>query len=232
MTNSFTDVSTSAQLSADIATIDGESTGNGTDFSITLAAGATSNETASMDSVDLKSGDTLTINGQGATINGGDAYRGLFVYAGAVTIENLTISDAAAIGGAGGSGDPGGGGAGLGGGLFVGGNVTGDAGAVTLDNVNFSGDTATGGAGGVVGAIGGGGGGGLGSAGGPGAATAGSPGYPIYAGVWVQIDNNDWVYEEVQVGFVPVKAVAVTPVRVTASIGSSEITVFAPDCEI
>ena len=98
----------------------------------------------------------------------------LFVgFGGNVTIENLTIASATAIGGAGGAGG-GGGGAGLGGGLFVG-----QGGAVTLDNVGFANNGAIGGAGGL-GAINahgdfveaiqgdGGGGGGLGGAGGAG----------------------------------------------------------------
>ena len=62
----------------------------------------------------------VTIDGAGQTLDGGNAYRGFFVYSGPVTIENLTIKDTAAIGGVGGAeAQPGGGGAGLGGGLFV-----------------------------------------------------------------------------------------------------------------
>ena len=122
-------------------------------------------------------GDSLVIEGIGATTLDGHGYRGLLVYAGNVTIENLTITDAKAIGGAGGAGG-GGGGAGLGGGLFVGGeNIVGlgstiTTGAlVTLDNVIFTNDSATGGAGGVGSnnsSEDGAGGGGLGGAGGQG----------------------------------------------------------------
>jgi hypothetical protein len=50
-------------------------------------------------------------------LGGTNVYRGLFVYSGVSTIENLTIENAVANGGAGGGG--GGGGAGLGGGPFV-----------------------------------------------------------------------------------------------------------------
>ena len=80
-----------------------------------------------LSAVNLGSGSSLTIDGQGHVLDGGQIHRGLFVYNGAVTVENLTIQNAVATGGAGGSGNwAGGGGAGLGGGLFVasGGNVT------------------------------------------------------------------------------------------------------------
>lgn len=78
--------------------------------------------TGALEAIDLQPGVTLEINGEGYDINGENSQRGLFVYAGAVAIDDLTIEDAKAIGGAGGSG-------GGGGGLFVGANV---AGAVTL----------------------------------------------------------------------------------------------------
>ena len=60
---------------------------------------------------------TLTINGEGHTLSGNNTFRGLFVYSGAVTIENLQISHAVARGGDG--RNYGGGGAGLGGGLLI-----------------------------------------------------------------------------------------------------------------
>ena len=111
-----------------------------------------------LDAINLQSGASLTINGGGNTLDGANAYRGILAYAGNLTIENLTIADASAIGGAGSGG--GGGGAGLGGGLFVA-----AAANVTLDGVNFSHDRAVGGAGGTGY---GGGGGGLGGAAGSG----------------------------------------------------------------
>jgi hypothetical protein len=53
-------------------------------------------------------------------IDGASSYRGLFVYAGDVTIQGIVIQNTLAAGGAGGaSTGPGGGGAGFGGGLFV-----------------------------------------------------------------------------------------------------------------
>ena len=127
-----------------------------------------------------RSGSSLTIAGTtgigGArvqTINGSNAHRGFFVYAGNVTLENLTIENAVAQGGAGSAG--GGGGAGFGGGLFVA-----SAGAVTLDDVSFSNDAAQGGAGGGGqsphsggGGLGGGGGAGEGGGGGIGLAASG-----------------------------------------------------------
>ena len=74
--------------------------------------------------ISLLGGSTLTIEGtnsggcapQVQTIDGANTYSGLFVYSGNVTIDDLTIQNAKAIGGAGGTGKVGGGaGAGLGG---------------------------------------------------------------------------------------------------------------------
>ncbi len=170
--------SSASSLSGEIKTIDEQSSGNGTNYVINLTAGATMNESPAPEAINILAGDTLTINGQGATLNGQGSYRGLFVYAGVVTIENLTIENAAAIGGAGGQGSfGGGGGAGLGGGLFVA-----SRGAVTLDSVSFQADRATGGAGGagiggsVGSGVGAGGGGGLGGAGGKGLSGDGGGG--------------------------------------------------------
>lgn len=82
---------------------------------------------ASLTEISLQSGVTLDIEGDGATINGQGNQRGLFVNAGNVTIENLTVINAVALGASGqgeyiawGGAGGGGGGAGLGGGLFVG----------------------------------------------------------------------------------------------------------------
>ena len=151
--DSLSNVSKAAELSTDIKKIDLASQatgGDGTDYIITLAPGATLTEAADLFAVNLAGNDTLTIDGQGATLDGGGAHRGLFVYAGNVTIENLTIANAVARGGAGGDGG-GGGGAGFGGGLFLANGAQYSASAateVTLNNVNFSNDAAQGGAGG------------------------------------------------------------------------------------
>jgi len=129
-----------------------------------------------------RSGSSLTIAGTtgigGArvqTINGSNAHRGFFVYAGNVTLENLTIENAVAQGGAGSAG--GGGGAGFGGGLFVA-----SAGAVTLDDVSFSNDAAQGGAGGGGQLPHSGGGGGLGGGGGAGEGGGGGIGLAASGG--------------------------------------------------
>jgi hypothetical protein len=61
---------------------------------------------------------SLTIDGGGGTLDGAGTYRGLFVYAGNLTVGSLTIADAKAEGSAGGKGQFGGyGGAGLIGGI-------------------------------------------------------------------------------------------------------------------
>ena len=173
----YSNISTSAQLSAAITAIDLElqaSGGDGTNYSIALGSGLTLTETAQLNAVNLAGNDTLTIEGDGAVLDGDNKYNGLFVYSGKVTVEDLTIENAKAVGGAGAAGTlGGGGGAGLGGGLFIA-----AAGDVTLENVAFANDSATGGAGGMGGGLFRGGGGGLeGGAGGTGA-----EGYYYYSG--------------------------------------------------
>jgi hypothetical protein len=186
------DVTTELQLNNAIAAIDGTVAG---DYVINLGSSITEGNlpavsvgtnsggtviTAVPDlaAIDLPTGVTLTIDGNGNSLIGTDitngvtaTFRGLFVQSGNVTVNDLTIRDAVATGGAGGSAGnfAGGGGAGLGGGLLIG-----ATGTVTLNQVYFSGDAAIGGAGG--GSDGGGpggsgdgsyaGGGGLGGAGG------------------------------------------------------------------
>ncbi|HEX4132144.1 MAG TPA: hypothetical protein VHZ24_19090, partial [Pirellulales bacterium] len=102
---------------------------------------------------------TITVAGNGFTLNGGGAYRPFFIEAGNVALQNLTITNAEAHGGNGGVAVGGGGG-----GLGAGGAVLVDSnGHVTLSNVAFSSDSAVGGNGGgtVAGITSGGGGGGL-----------------------------------------------------------------------
>ena len=140
--------------------------------------------------LNLAVGVDLTIDGGNHTLDGASTYRGLFVYAGHVSIEDLTIAHAVAKGGAGGDGfgGGGGGGAGLGGGLFIGSNVAGNAGAVTLSNVNFQSNAAVGGASGITDTsgnhsfTGGGGGGGMGGSGAAGDAGANGGGISESAG--------------------------------------------------
>lgn len=179
------DVSTETQLNQAIARADAATSGSfdivftnatiteGTDTGAPVDfAGQTLAAPPDLYAINLHSGVSLTIDGNGWTLDGANTYRGLFAYAGNVTIENLTIADAEAKGGSGGSGQfGGGGGGGLGGGLFVASGAT-----VALDGVGFSGDSAVGGSGGAGGATDLGGGGGLGGPGGNGGVTNGKPG--------------------------------------------------------
>jgi hypothetical protein len=116
---------------------------------------------ADLGALNLQNGVSVTIDGGSYALDGAGLYRGLFVYAGDVTVQNLTIQNAVATGGAG--ANIAGGGAGLGGGLFIA-----SGGTVTLDDVNIT-DNAEGGSGGgdptaPLEPVGG-GGGGLGGAG-------------------------------------------------------------------
>jgi hypothetical protein len=111
-------------------------------YTITLDASITLSADPSL--INLVNGATLSIQGAGYPLNGFGLYRGLFVYAGTVTVNNMNKTDTVAKGGGGGPGFfAGGGGAGLGGGLFVA-----AAGNVTLNNVDFSQTAAIGGKGG------------------------------------------------------------------------------------
>ncbi len=128
---------------------------------------------ADMPALNLATGVIVTIDGVGYALNGDTAYRGLFVYAGTLTVQNLAIEDTLAEGGncaCGGdhASSGGGGGAGLGGGLFVADDTANGTapGNATLDNVSLAGDAAEGGAGGGSDNGYPGGGGGLGGSGG------------------------------------------------------------------
>jgi len=95
---------------------------------------------------------TLTINGNGFTLDGAGTYQGLQISAGTVLLQNLTIQNAVAQGQSGSSANVSGGGgaAGLGGGLLVGSGAN-----VTLANMNFSSNQAFGGNGGTGHTVGG-----------------------------------------------------------------------------
>ncbi len=114
---------------------------------------------------------TLTIIGNGFTIDGQGTNRIFFVNSGTVTIQNTTLMNGNATGGRGGNTDIRGGGAG-GGGMGAGGAVFVRSGSsLVLDGVAMTGNSAVGGAGGVQIASGsdssaGGGGGGMGGNGG------------------------------------------------------------------
>jgi autotransporter-associated beta strand protein len=186
---SFT-VSSEAGLNAAIQAID--NTGSASARFASYTIDLTNDVTLTTDplAINLATGGSLTLNGHGHALDGGGVGRGLFVFAGSVTIGDLTIQNAVAAGGAGGGGfGPGGGGAGLGGGLFVA-----SAGTVTLNNVGFAHDAAIGGMGGAFNNTGYGGGGGMGGAGGQyaffnggggigGPATGSNDGYSGGAGI-------------------------------------------------
>jgi autotransporter-associated beta strand protein len=145
-------VSDESDLDTAIASINagGSQAASNTQYTIAIAQNSTIDLTSALQAIDLMSGSSLTIEGDNATIDGQNAYRGIFDVSGAVTLENLTIANVVATGGAGGSGITtgfpaagGGGGAGLGGGLFIASGAS-----VTLDNVAFSKNAAIGGSGG------------------------------------------------------------------------------------
>ncbi|MGJ4953912.1 VCBS domain-containing protein [Bradyrhizobium sp. HKCCYLS20291] len=156
-------VHNAAELNAALLAVSqgGSASAANTSYSIEFAADiSVSSLGANLSAINLASGSSLVIHGGGHALDGGDAYRGLFVYGGNVTIDHLAINHTLAQGGAGGT-QGGGGGAGLGGGLFVAAGAT-----VSISDVSFSGDRAVGGKGGSLdgGANRGAGGGGMGSA--------------------------------------------------------------------
>jgi hypothetical protein len=72
---------------------------------VTIAlSGSIALGSTALDAINLHSGVTLDIVGNSATPDGGTTKRGLFVYAGAATVENLTITNMLAQGGAGAGG--------------------------------------------------------------------------------------------------------------------------------
>jgi large repetitive protein len=146
---------TEAQLNAAITTANMAAAGWGT---FTISLGANIALGSALTAINLRPGVSLDIEGNGYALDGGDTQRGLFVYSGALTLENLTLQNLIARGGSGG----GGGGAGLGGVLFIANDSTHDAAPaqVALSDVLFSNDSAVGGSGSayVAGIFGGGGG--------------------------------------------------------------------------
>src|SRR5262249_38214433 len=84
-------VSSASDLNNAIAAADAATSGT---FEIDLASSIT--ETADLNAINLHTGVTLTIDGSdgsggGYTLDGAGQFRGLFVYSGTVSIENLTI---------------------------------------------------------------------------------------------------------------------------------------------
>ncbi|MCX7380387.1 MAG: hypothetical protein NT133_02990 [Alphaproteobacteria bacterium] len=147
MTTNFT-VTNESEWDAAIFAIDANSLSYQA-YTITLAAPSgilslTANAPA------IQATGTVTIIGNGETLNGDGMVRGIFVSSGTVVLQDLTIANMTARGGDGGPG--GGGGAGLGGGLMVMSQAS-----VVLDGVTFTNNSAIGGNGGA-GILGGGGG--------------------------------------------------------------------------
>ncbi|HEY4307911.1 MAG TPA: hypothetical protein VGN12_00540, partial [Pirellulales bacterium] len=104
----------------------------------------TGNITMSQQVLAIESNSTITVVGNGHTIDGAGAYRPFFIESGTVALQNLTINGGTAQGGTGGDG-----GAGGGGGLGAGGAVFVDsAGHLSLQNVDFTSNAANGGTGG------------------------------------------------------------------------------------
>ena len=125
----------------------------GSSYTITFTgniAEGDAGQPAGIDTIVLTTGGSVSILGNGYTLDGGGIDSGLSVYGGKVSIADLTIEDTVTQGGDGEK--SGGGGAGLGGGLFVGPTAT-----VTLTDVNFQSDSAVGGDGGAGGGGGAGG---------------------------------------------------------------------------
>ncbi|WP_198960843.1 Ig-like domain-containing protein [Bradyrhizobium sp. UFLA03-84] len=164
-------VASVADLNAAILQMDsgGQNAAQNANYTINITANFSL--TSELYAFNLLSGSSVTINGSDGhggtyTIDGLNAQRGFFVYAGNVNLENLTIQNTVAAGGGVVRGG-GGGGAGLGGALFISSN-----GSATIDNVTFHNSAAIGGNGGSGGTgsitsfYGLGGGGGMGGRGG------------------------------------------------------------------
>lgn len=150
-------VTTESQLNNDISLVDGTTVAG--IYTITVSGSIADTADLTAINLDIANNVSLVIDGiNGGTLDGGGLHRGLFDFNGALTVNNLTISNMLAQGGAGGyaGSHAGGGGAGLGGGLFVAGTniisgTTYSGGTVTLDGVSFSGNKASGGTGGTDG---------------------------------------------------------------------------------
>ena len=99
------DVTTTAQLAFALQAISvgGVDSTTGTQYTITIGADS-SGLSSDLPAINLASGDALTINGGNYTLDAGGTERGLFVEFGTVSISDLTIKDAVAVGGSGGLG--------------------------------------------------------------------------------------------------------------------------------
>lgn len=77
-------VSNEADLNAALVAAAGETAAGAYEIDL----GGDIAETTALKAVNLRPGVSLVINGQGHTLDGGDAQRGLFAYSGNVTVEN------------------------------------------------------------------------------------------------------------------------------------------------
>jgi hypothetical protein len=115
------------------------STNPGTSYRINFTSNVTLNASTTLPAINTTS--PLIISGNNNTLDGGGVQRGFFIYSGIVSISDLSITRAQALGGAGGSGlGAGGGGLGAGGALFVA-----SSGNVTVSNVQLMSSNAAGG---------------------------------------------------------------------------------------
>jgi hypothetical protein len=89
---------TEAQLDSDIDQADLGAPA-GTTIEIDLTASFTL--THDLDAVNLAAGEQLVINGGGQALDGAGMHRGVFAYAGTLTIENLALNNMRAQGGGG-----------------------------------------------------------------------------------------------------------------------------------
>jgi len=96
-------VSNELEFNQAIATVDAATSGGYTiDFTTTITEGIDAGGAFDYDgrslsdlyTLNLASGVNVTIDGGGNALSGADAYLGLFVYSGDVTIKNLTIQRA------------------------------------------------------------------------------------------------------------------------------------------
>ncbi len=150
------DVGSASDLVSALTTVDNNPS---TSYTINLTSDVTLTGATTLPAITSSS--TVTVTGNGHTLDGSNVQRGLLVYSGTVSVSNLTIQNAVAQGGNGGAG--GGGGMGAGGALFVANGAN-----VTVSNVTLSNNQANGGSGAGEGtlAVDGGGGGGMGGNGG------------------------------------------------------------------
>jgi hypothetical protein len=88
-------VTTIAELNDVLVQVAGMTSG---DYEIDLGANATIALTTALEAINLQSGVTLAIKGNGATLDGQNTQRGLFVYSGIVAVDDLTLANTKLLG--------------------------------------------------------------------------------------------------------------------------------------